>query len=49
MTVGRMYAPEWRDYLDPLTGAESGNLPIRQPKIIISTFTIHLSHRMANT
>lgn len=20
MTVGRMYAPEWRDYLDPLTG-----------------------------
>jgi oligogalacturonide lyase len=20
MTIGRMYAPEWRDYLDPLTG-----------------------------
>src|SRR5919106_3153756 len=20
MTVGRTYAPEWRDYLDPLTG-----------------------------
>ena len=20
MTVGKMYAPEWRDYLDPLTG-----------------------------
>ena len=45
MSVGRTYAQEWRDYLDPLTGRQVRQLTTRQPKTIISTFTTHRSRR----